>query len=139
MTDVIESVGGRPLATIDDWTARVLRLSPGERLDLRVRRRGTTVDVRITGAPMPVPPMVPALGLTMRMVRGVGAVVTALQAGSVADRAGVRVGDVLTLVGDVPAPTPAQVTRAVAAAPAGRPLPVAVTRGETHHVLALVK
>ncbi len=139
VTDVIESVGGYPLVTVDDWTARVRRLSPGDTLDLRVRRRGTSVDVRLTGAPVPVAPMVPVLGLTMRTVRNIGTVVVGVQAGSIADRAGLRIGDVLTLVGDVPAPTPAQVSRAVAATPVGRPLAVALTRGEAHHVLALVK
>ena len=52
-------------------------------------------------------------------------------------RAGIAIDDVLTRIGDIEAPTPAQVTRAFAAAK-DHSLLVAVTRGTDHFVAGLV-
>jgi S1-C subfamily serine protease len=62
-----------------------------------------------------------------------------VEAGSIAERTGITVGDVLVRAGDVSAPTPAQVIRAFDALPAGRTLLVAVVRGRDHLVVALEK
>jgi S1-C subfamily serine protease len=56
---------------------------------------------------------------------------------SAAERAGLHAGDLITLIGDRRALTPGQVTQAFAALPAGRPLLVAITRGNAHRMLAL--
>ena len=45
--DVIEAVDGRALATRQHWDVRVARLSVGETLTLRVRRRGELREVRV--------------------------------------------------------------------------------------------
>jgi hypothetical protein len=77
--------------------------------------------------------------LTLSFRSGVGAEVLAVDEGSVAMRGGIAVNDVLTRLGDIAAPTPAQVTGAFAAAPKDGALLVAVTRGARHFVIALVK
>ena len=60
-----------------------------------------------------------------------------LEQGSAAHRAGLALGDVITLVADVSAPTPAQVMRSYSSMAQGQRIMVAVTRGETHFVTAL--
>ena len=45
--DVIEAVDGQTLATRQQWDVRVARLSVGETLSLRVRRRGEIRDVAL--------------------------------------------------------------------------------------------
>ena len=56
-----------------------------------------------------------SLGLTLRARPKIGAEVVRIEPASAADRAGLTLGDVITLVADVPAPTPAQVTRSFTA------------------------
>ncbi len=58
-------------------------------------------------------------------------------AGSAADRAGLALGDVITLVADVSAPTPAQVMRSYTSMGQGERVMVAVTRGDAHFVTTL--
>ena len=65
---------------------------------------------------------------------GVGADVVRLEPASAADQAGLAQGDVITAIGAVQAPTPAQVTRSFGAIPAGQRVVVGVTRGDTHFV-----
>lgn len=135
--DVIEAVNGRPLATRQEWVALVARLAAGETLALRVRTRGNVREVSIQARAIDAGATAgagAALGLTMRRREGIGAEVTRLQPASVAHRAGLAVGDVITRFGDVAAPAPAQVTRAFTALDAGERLMVAVTRGDAHFV-----
>lgn len=138
--DVIDAVGGRPLATREQWEAQLDELEVGGILALRVRRAGaepTTVTVTAvapSGREQPAP-----LGAVLRSSARTGAEVLRVEAGGAADHAGVRPGDVITAIGSTMAPTSAQVTRAYAEAAPDRPLVVAVTRGTAHVVLALEK
>jgi S1-C subfamily serine protease len=75
-----------------------------------------------------------SLGLTQQARPKVGAEVVRIEPGSAAHRAGLTLGDVITLIADVPVPTPAQVTRSFAATGPGQRVMVAVTRGDTHFV-----
>jgi hypothetical protein len=135
--DVIEGIDGRPLATRQPWDVRVARLSMGDTLTLRVRRGGEVRDVvLIAGSPI-APPAVASLGLTLRARHGVGTEVIALAPGSAGDRAGLAVGDVITLVAARAAPTPAQVTQSFRALSQGQRVMVAVTRGRAHFVTTL--
>jgi hypothetical protein len=135
--DVIEAVDGRALATRQHWDVRVARLSVGETLDLRVRRRGEIRDVAlVANAPTARPPS-RSLGLTLRTRPKIGAEVVRIDRGSAADRAGLAPGDVITLVADLSAPTPSQVTRSYTALGQGERVLVAVTRGDTHFVTTL--
>ena len=78
-----------------------------------------------------------SLGLVLRPVPGFGAEVVWVEPSSAASAAGLQSGDLITMIGAVTAPSPAQVTAAFNAAPPGRPVLAAVTRRDRHEVLAL--
>jgi hypothetical protein len=137
VTDIIEAVAGQPSPTLEYWQARAAAVRAGEAIAVTVRRRDGVRDVTVTAAPIAQAPVPRLLGLTLRTVRRVGAEVVQVDPGSVAFRAGIERGDVITVFGDVEAPTAAQVARAFAAAAEGTPLLVALTRDDTHRVLAL--
>jgi len=77
------------------------------------------------------------LGLTLRARTRIGAEVIRVEPASAAHQAGLSVGDVITLVADVSAPTPTQVTRSFASVGPGQRVIVAVTRGDAHFVTTL--
>ena len=132
--DVIEAVDGRALATRQHWDVRVARLSVGETLSLRVRRRGEIREVALVANAPGAQPASRSLGLTLRARTKIGAEVVRIERGSAADRAGLTLGDVITLVGDVSAPTPAQVLRSYTSMGQGERVIVAVTQGDAHFV-----
>jgi S1-C subfamily serine protease len=132
--DVIEAVDGRALATRQHWDVRVARLSARETLSLRVRRRGEVREVALVANAPAAPPASRSLGLTLRARTTIGAEVVGIERGSAADRAGIALGDVITLVADVSAPTPAQVMRSYSSMGQGERVMVAVTRGDAHFV-----
>ena len=140
VTDVIEAIGLEGVASVEHWEARLARLGAGDSLVLTVRRRGEPLEIELTAAdPPPLPIETDLLGLTMRVVTQVGAEVVGVESGSAAARAGIEAGDVVTLIGEVERPTPAQVTQAFQAAPDDAPILMGVTRGDRHRVLALGK
>ena len=132
--DVIEAVNGRALATRQDWDVRVARLSVGETLSFRVRRHGEIREVAVVANAPAAPPASRSLGLTLRARTKIGAEVVRIERGSAAERAGLTLGDVITLVADVSAPTPAQVMRSYTSLGQGERVIVAVTRGDAHFV-----
>jgi S1-C subfamily serine protease len=132
--DVIETVDGRGLATRQQWDVRVARLSVGETLRLRTRRRGEVREVALIANAAAAPAASRSLGLTLRARTKVGAEVVRVERGSAADRAGLTIGDVITLVAEVSAPTPAQVMRSYTTMGQGERVIVAVTRGDAHLV-----
>lgn len=135
--DVIEAVDGRTLATRQQWDVRVARLSVRERLTLRVRRGGEVREVALVATAPAAPVASRSLGLTLRARTNIGAEVVRVARGSAADRGGLAFGDVITLVADVSAPTPAQVVRAYSSMGQGERVMVAVTRGDAHFVTTL--
>lgn len=136
--DVIEAIDGAPLQP-GHWDARVARLAIGDTILLRVRRRGELHEVSLTAAAPSAAVPSHELGLTMRALSGTGVEVVRVDPGAAADRAGLESGDIITLIGEVRAPTPAQIRRTFAAAPEDRPVLVAFTRREIHRVTALEK
>jgi S1-C subfamily serine protease len=109
----------------------------GETLTLRVRRRGELREVALVANAPEVQPASRSLGLTLRGRTKIGAEVVRVQPASSADRAGLTVGDVITLVADISAPTPAQIMRSFASVRQGERVLVAVTRGDAHFVTTL--
>jgi serine protease Do len=134
--EVIEAIDGRALPTRQHWDVRVARLAAGETLTLGVRGRNTLREVRVTASAPVTPAARRSLGLTLR-ARPTGAEVIGIEHGSAAQEAGLHVGDVITLVGPVAAPTPAQVARSFAALDPGQRVLVAVARAGAHSVTTL--
>lgn len=138
--DVIESIGGHPVPTLDDWHVRVARLTAGTDVTVRVHRRGAARDVVLRPAEAS-PPAAPdaRLGLRTRRAPRAGTAVIEVEADSAAARGGLAAGDLITRMGDVSSPTPAQVRAVFTAAPQGQPVLVAVTRGASRFVTTLVR
>jgi S1-C subfamily serine protease len=109
----------------------------GETLTWRVRSGGDVREVELAAVAAAARPASPALGLTLRRQVGIGAEVVRVDRASAADRAGLAVGDVITLFAGVAAPTPDQVMRTFTSVRAGQRVLIAVTRGEVHHVMTL--
>lgn len=138
-TDVIEAIGSDAMTTLEQWRARTARLTAGEAIALRIRRGGRVEEVRIVALPSAAPTSSPNLGLTMRTRAGIGAEVTRVEDRSVAAQAGIQAGDVITRIGEVATPSAAEVRRQFDARPKDGAVPVAITRGREHLVVALVK
>ena len=134
--DTIEAVGGQDLSGREDWDLRMARLSAGQALALRVRSRGQLRDVTLVAHGRPAPAG-GTLGLTLRNRPQRGAEVTGVETAAAGDRAGVMAGDVITLIGDVRTPTPAQVTRSFSSLGEGQGVLLGLTRGGSHLVIAL--
>jgi hypothetical protein len=132
--EVIEAVDGRALATRQQWDVRVARLSVGETLSLRVRRQDEIREVALVANAPAAQLSNRSLGLTVRARTQIGAEVVRLERGAAGDRAGLIPGDIITLVANVSAPTPAQVMRAYNSMRQGERVIVAVTRGDAHFV-----
>jgi hypothetical protein len=135
--DVIEAVDGVALSSRQAWDVRSARVKVGETLTLRVRRRGELREVRLTATAAAPQPSRRSLGLTLRARTRIGVEVVRVESGSAAERAGLTAGDVITLVGELSAPAPAQVLRTFASMDQGQRVLVAVTRGDAHFVTTL--
>jgi hypothetical protein len=138
--DVIVALNGVAVETWEDWDVRSNRLSAGEPVVVHVRRRGEPRRIEILAAPRAAPSLdTRALGITMRFVPGLGSEAVGVDSWTAAQTAGVMPGDIITAVDGVRVPTPVQVRSAFATAESGQPVLLAISRGGTSHVLALVK
>jgi S1-C subfamily serine protease len=135
--DVIESINARPIPDTRDWEVASGRLPAGETV-LQVRRRGKPMEVRLSLTAAATDSS-QSLGLGMRNVPGVGATVTRIEPRSAASTARLQEGDIITLAGDITAPTAAQVGAVFRSAQAGEAIMLAITRGRAHLVVGLVK
>jgi S1-C subfamily serine protease len=135
--DVIEEVDGRALQTREHWDVRMARLSAGETIGLRLRRRSELREITVVAIPSAAPDAIRSLGLTLQTRSRIGAEVVRVDPRTAADHAGLAVGDVITLVGDISAPTPAQVVRSYNSIAQGERVMVAITRGDAHIVTVL--
>jgi S1-C subfamily serine protease len=136
--DVIETAGRQPVPTLEHWRVTLARLGAGDTLSLGVRGGGALRDIQVLApAAAHRPTNSTTLGLRLQRVSRAGSTVLDVDAGSVADRAGLEPGDVITSIGGQSSPTPLDVREAFAAAPAGQPILVGITRGATHRVTTL--
>ena len=134
--DVIEAIDDVAITNTEQWRVRAARVGVGETLTLRVTRRGTQQIVQL---PVRAPSRENAafLGLGMTRVAREGTEVTRVVRGSAAEQAGIAAGDLITAIGDIMAPTPAQIASAFEALDSGDLLVVAVSRDGAHRVMAL--
>jgi S1-C subfamily serine protease len=136
--DVIEAVDGQPLATRQQWDVRLARLTVGETLSLRVRRRAEVLEVAaVATRPAAPAPASRSLGLTLRTRTKIGVEVVRVEQGSAAERAALAAGDIITLVAGAPGPTPEQVIRSYTSLGPSERVMIAVTRGDAHFVTTL--
>ncbi len=135
--DVIEAIDGQLVSSLRHWDVHAARLVAGQRSQLRIRQRGEVRTVALEASRLVPVNYGGSLGLTLRERRGMGAEVTSVEQMSAADRSGLVVGDVITLIGASAAPTPGQVARSFASLRDGERVMVAVTRNAAHLVLVL--
>ena len=136
--DVIESVNARAIAHPRDWEVASSRLPVGPVI-MHVRRRGKSLDVQLTLPAATKSATVSSLGLGMTSVRGVGTTIVRIDPRSAASAARLQEGDIITLAGQITAPTAAQISNAFRSARTGEAIMLAITRGRTHLVVGLVK
>jgi S1-C subfamily serine protease len=114
------------------------RLTEGETVTLRARRQGEIREVWLVASALTSPPSSSlSLGLALRERAKIGAEVTRVDRASAGEKAGLAVGDVITLVADIAAPTSADIREAFALTAEGQRVMIAVTRGDTHFVTTL--
>ncbi len=134
--DVILSVDGRPIERLTTLPRIVAETKPGTTLTLNVSRKGQMVDVPIRVGAQPRDERLaandaagtadqPRLGLALAKITpdlrtrfkleddAQGVVVTRVLPDSPAERAGIRVGSVISMVGQEPVATPDEVIRQV--------------------------
>lgn len=139
--DVLQSVDGVVLPTFDHWRRFVADLVPDRTIVLGITRAREQREVTVTArevAAAAAPAIAPGpVGLALRLVPGEGSIVTGVDAGSSAERAGLRTGDLIVMAGGLETPTPAQVQRALRAAPPDLPVVLAIRRGAAQRLVAL--
>lgn len=141
-TDIIETIDGTNIESIEHWQARMARVNAGDVVSMRIRAAGVTREVQITAAAADSPPAAAddaRLGLQLVAEPRIGARVTGVDPQSRADRASLRAGDVITAIGRQLTPTPAQVVRTFASLPPGGAMIVAFTREHEPHLAVISK
>jgi hypothetical protein len=134
--DVIEAIDDVAITNAEQWRVRTARVGVGDTLTLRVTRRGAQRSVQLR-VPASSAENAPFLGLGMRRVARMGTEVTRVVHGSASEAAGIAAGDLITAIGNINAPTPAQIASAFEATDGGDLLVVAVRRDGVHRVMAL--
>jgi hypothetical protein len=134
--DVIETINGTRTQTAFAWHVHASRLGPGEEAVFRIRRAGEVRDITLTVAPARPPGSI-ALGLTLLPAPGLGSRITQVAVHGAGDRAGLQVGDIVTMAGDDSEPSPAVVRRHFANAREGAAVVLAISRGETRRLVVL--
>jgi S1-C subfamily serine protease len=134
--DVIEAIDDVAITSAEQWRVRATRVGVGDTLNLRVIRRGAPQVVQLL-VRAPSTENAAFLGLGMRRVARVGTEVTRVVPGSASEAAGIATGDLITAIGSITAPTPAQIASAFEATEGGKLLIVAVRRNGANRVMAL--
>jgi S1-C subfamily serine protease len=73
----------------------------------------------------------------MQRLPGIGTRIIRIAPGSAGARAGLQIGDVITLAADALAPTPAVIRARAADTASPGPLLLGVTRGDSHRLITL--
>jgi S1-C subfamily serine protease len=136
--DVIESLNSRLIAHTRDWEVASSRL-PAGRATLRIRRRGSALNVNLSLREVMPSAEAESLGLRMRDVPGMGVAVMGVEPRSAGSLARLQEGDIITLAGEITAPTTEEIGEAFQSIRSGEAMMLAITRGRTHLVVGLVK
>jgi hypothetical protein len=136
--DVIEQVNGDAVPTPFAWQVHSTRLAAGASVTLRVRRRGAALAVPFV-APAAPPARPGVLGVTLARQPGAGSRVLQVESDGAADRAGLKVGDLVTRAGEQSAPTPAQIRRAFETLPDGGVVLFGIMRDASHRLVTVTR
>jgi S1-C subfamily serine protease len=138
--DVIVAVDGRTMYSTADFRHMEASLGAGRTVRVEVMRRGDahTVDLVARLAPSSTT-VVDPFGLTLRPLRGRGALVIRVAPGSAAELGGLVAGDVIADLDGTPNPTPKQVRSAYDALRPGNALLLGVSRRDERLVLTVAK
>ncbi len=147
--DVIVGFQGKPVEDANALPRLVAGVKPGTKAEVTVVRGGQTETLTVTVGKMPDEEQVASSGdeeegparaglaladvpsqlaRQLHLPPGRGALVTAVEPGSPADRAGLQPGDVLLEVNRQPVRSPQQAVQLIRRAPAGEPLLVRIAR-----------
>jgi len=135
--DVIEAINGASTPTAFAWHVHASRLGAGEKAALKVRRAGELRDVTINAVPRPARSA--ALGLTLVRAPGLGSRITQVAAQTAGERAGLQVGDIVTIAGDDVEPSPSLVRRMFGETRAGGAVLLTIRRGDTYRLVVLTR
>jgi hypothetical protein len=136
-TDVVEQFNQARPDDQSAWDTVAAHVTAGSDVRLTIRRGDAVQDVTVRAAEGRRVPQPRSSGLTLSAKPGAGAEVVDIEHGSPAEHAGFQAGDIVTRIADRQAPSPAVVTRVLAATPNGAYAVFVVRRGNTHKVLAL--
>jgi len=106
--DVIQSLNAHSISQLRDWEVASSRLAAGP-LTIGVRRQGKPSTVHVNLPDASISAAATSLGLQMRNIPGIGASVLRIDPHSAANAARLQEGDIITLAGDITAPTAAQI------------------------------
>lgn len=137
--DVIESVAGTAVNSVEAFRRAERSLTPGSEVPLAGRRRRSPMNVDVQAVDGVAPATSDGTGLVGRMVPGAGIEVVSVAGGGAADAAGVARGDLIVAIDGEPARDLATLARRFRSAGAGEAVLVTVQRHQRHHVLALEK
>lgn len=145
--DVIVSVGGKSVDTTNDLATIIAGYKPGDSVKLAVQRTGQTnpLEIQVTLGESPTKAGQAYLGITYQLVPQIGSknlpgnpptpktpragvVVTAVAAGSPAEKAGIKVKDVITQANGTALTTADDLVKIVKASKVGDKLTLQVTR-----------
>jgi serine protease Do len=165
--DVITGFGGKPVSSRDELVQMVVNTKPGTSVPVRIVRDGQERTVTVTvdeldleaestaargrdrdsdpaqqtssGFGITLQNVTPEIARRLRLDDRRGAVVTDVEQGSPAARAGMQPGDVLTRVGRQPVETAADAQRELARIPSGGTAFLRVIRGGQETFLTVTK
>jgi M6 family metalloprotease-like protein len=140
--DVLRQLDGRDLAGPDAFHEVIRTKSPGEALKLKLERDGKPLDVTATlAAPSrPLTPgrRAPQLGVAVVSVKdGEGVTIEQVVAGSAAERAKLKVGEVILKFDEADVPTPEKLRELVAARQPDDPITLTLLLAEKRVELKL--
>lgn len=154
--DVIVKFRGEPVSDVGDFRNRVALTAPGSRVELSVLRDGKEKTLQVTIGKLTKDKLVaegPAqsageIGLTVQTLTpqlaeqfdaklGEGVVVTAVEPGSIAARAGIEVGSIILQVNRKPVKSAAEFQRAVKASASDKRVLMLIRKGDMQRYVVL--
>jgi len=135
--DVITTLNGRPVDSVDEFLLRLARRIPESDVTLTVIRDGGNLTLSLGQSPDAEPPgSVPLGGLDVTAQPGSGTRVVSVASGSAGATAGLRAGDVIRRAGHVSQPTPAQLAAIVQTLAPDAYLALTIDRAGSQRILA---